>query len=274
MHRRRFPALPLPKPALWIAFALLAPALTGNPSAATTGESWEEVAGLQVLHAEENLSLARIFDSPDFLHQLVVPGAGEEAFVLDLKARSVAALPIAAITWTEDSLPVPDLAQAVDLGAFHNDEGIVSFDGDGGLYTIQPEPPLVGPISMEKFRAAKPDYVHAAAKYAPDAASVEALTKVKSPTRIVVFFGTWCSYCKKWLPHLMKTVEAAQNPALQLEFVGMSEDQSEPADLLREHDISLTPSFVVLQGGKELGRFEEEPLLSVEADLARILKVK
>ena len=246
--------------------------LVAVQGSALAQDVWEEVAGLQVVHADATLPLARIFDSPDYRHQLIVTDDG--GFVLDLKSKSVSALPADAIVWNEEDLPAPDMAQADELGLFLNEEGILSFEGDDGTYVVQPEPPLVGEISADKLRAAKPDYVHAASKYQPEAAMVAAISGVKTPTTIKVFFGTWCSYCKHWLPPLMKTVEAAKNPAIQLEFVGMSEDQSEPADLLGQYDVSLTPTFVILQNGEEVGRFEEEPLVSVEADLARYLGVE
>ena len=241
--------------------------------ASAQGEVWEEVAGLQVVMADASLPLARVFDSPDYLHQLVVPEDGGGAFVLDLKAQSVSSLPGEAISWSEDDLPVPDLAQASELGLFLNDEGILSFQGETGSYIVRPEPPLVGEITAEKLMASKPDYVHAAAKYVPGEKEIVALGKVKTPTVVKVFFGTWCSYCKHYLPQLMKTVQAANNPAIRIEYIGVSEDQSEPAELLGKYDVSLTPTFLVLQNGTELGRFEEEPLVSVEADLAHILKV-
>lgn len=251
---------------------LLAVGLVGT-SVLAQDEYWEEVAGLQVLRSDASLPLARVFDSPDYLHQLIVTEASGPAFVLDLKAQSVSSLDPEAIAWSEEDLPAPDLAQALELGLFLNDAGILSFQGATEGYVIQPEPPLVGELSAEKLMASKPDYAHAAEKYTPDAKVIAALSKVQSPTVIKVFFGTWCSYCKHYLPQLMKTVEASHNPAFHIEFIGVSEDQSEPADLLGKYDVSLTPTFVVLQNGEELGRFEEEPLVSVEADLARILKV-
>lgn len=253
--------------------AVLILALVGAAPVARA-DGWSEVAGLQVARADATLPLARIFDSPDFRHQLVVLNEESPALVLDLKAQSVSSLAASAIAWTDGDLPVPDLGQAVEVGTFLNDDGILGFELAEESYLVRPEPPLVGVITLEKLRAAKPDYVHAAQKFVPDESAVAAIAKVRTPTVVRVFFGTWCSYCKHWLPHLMKTVESAKNPAFTIELVGMSEDQSEPADLLRAHDISLTPTFVVLQGDEELGRIEEEPLVSIEADLARILGAK
>ncbi len=257
-----------------VGVAFAATALSSTAVLAEDGESWEEVAGLQLVLNDEVDGLARVFDSPDYQHQLVVPSGEVPAFVLALKAQTVAQLPAESIAWTESDMPIPSTGDAADLGMFFNDDGILSFDADAGHYVVQPEPPLVGTIAADVLAKHKPDYVHAAGKYKPDAESVAVLKAVKNPTTIKVFFGTWCSYCKHYLPHLMKAVEASGSDKFTIEYVGVSEDQSEPADLLGKHDVSLTPTFVVLQGGKELGRFEEEPIVSVEADLAHMLKGK
>jgi thiol-disulfide isomerase/thioredoxin len=130
---------------------------------------------------------------------------------------------------------------------------------------------MVGPVTPEALRRDKPEYFHAASKYVPAAADVKVLQAVTGETKIVVFFGTWCLICKHYLPHLLKTVEAAANPRITLEYVGVTEDHREPADLLKRYGVNATPTFVVLQGGKEIGRITEEPDDSVEADLAAIL---
>jgi thiol-disulfide isomerase/thioredoxin len=150
----------------------------------------------------------------------------------------------------------------------------MSFDGVADSYQVQPEPPLVGDISYEKLCSAKPDYVFASKSYAPDPKSIAALRKVATDTQIELYFGSWCSHCKHWVPRLMKVFDETGNPHLRVNVHAMSEDQSEPAESIRKHDVSKTPTFVVVQNGAELGRIEEEPLVSIEADLVRILNAK
>jgi thioredoxin 1 len=246
---------------------------TAPRKAAPAGaKGWDEAAGLQVMSEEALDPAARIFDSPDYKQQLLVPGEGGDAYLFDLKAKTYSVIPAASLSWTPDDLPVPpDPATAAPGGGYGTDGGVVSFKAGGKAWMIQPEPPLVGKVSLQQLREDKPDYVHAAARYHPDPAAIKVLQGVANDTQIVVFFGTWCTYCKHWLPRLLKTLETVNNPKITPEFVGLSEDQKEPADAIRQYGVTQTPTFIVLQGGKELGRIEENPKATVEGDLASIL---
>jgi len=265
------PALPVAGRAFLLLLLLATlPGWSAGQTAAGA-KPWDEAAGLQTFCADTLDSSARIFDSPDYQRQLVVPGNGASAFVLDLKPKTVQVVPRAALAWDSEDRVIPDLAQAADGGSFERVGDLVLFTAGDVNWKIAPEPPLVGRMSLEDLLQAKPDYAHAAAKYTPDEESVQRLQAVSAPTEIVVFFGTWCSYCKHWLPRFIKTLEVAQNPSITAEFIGMSDDQVEPRDLIGQYNISQTPSFIVLQGGKEIGRIEEKPDVSMEADLAMIL---
>jgi thiol-disulfide isomerase/thioredoxin len=239
----------------------------GNPSRAVP---WEESMGLQAVADDTVDADARIFDSPDYQRQLLLPGPAEDGFVLELKDRTVRRLPAVAIDWTPEGLPVPDLAKGVDAGGFFLLEGIVEFEADA-VWSIRPQPALVGAVTFDELRRQKPEYFHAAAKYRPDSTAVRTLRAVTGETRIVVFFGTWCLICKQYLPHFLRTLEAAANPRISAEYVGVTEDHRQPAELLEKHGVETTPTILVLQGGREIGRITEEPDDSVELDLALIL---
>jgi thiol-disulfide isomerase/thioredoxin len=260
--------------ALLLTAMLLAAAGSAGPALGQTAaqpKPWDESAGLQLLCADTLDTAARVFDSPDYQKQLIVPGGGASAYVLGLKALSVQVLPKKALRWDDNDMPIPDLAQGVDAGSFLRDADVITFAVEGSDLKVQPEPPLIGPLPVQKLLDNKPDYVHAAARYVPDAPSVKFLQGVGTETRIEVFFGTWCRFCKHWVPRLLSTLEAAKNQKISAEFVGMDEEQTQPADLIKKFGVTQTPTFIVLQGGKEVGRIEEKPQVSVEADLARIL---
>ncbi len=236
--------------------------------------AWEPAVGLLLTVADTLDPAGLIFDSPDFQRQLVVPGNGEEAFLLDLAAHAVLSLPRDSIVWSDEKLPVPDLAEALDIGGFLVDEGVVAFHVDGIELAVKPEPPLVGEVSLERLHTSKPDYVHTAGRYRPDPKVVEAVRGVGIPTEVAVFFGTWCVTCKQYLPEFMKIMEEADNPNIQVVYYGVSEDQLEPKEALKKYRNSATPAFIVLQGGREIGRIEHDPLDSIGLDLAHILGVR
>jgi thiol-disulfide isomerase/thioredoxin len=250
-----------------ISITLGAPAPAAAPAAA---DGWEESLGLEAVAGDSVDALARVFDSPDYQRQLLLPGGGGHAFLLGLKDQVVKVLPRAAVAWTAEDLAVPDVARGKDGGKLAKLAGEVTFDADGESWTIRPAPPLVGPITLEALRKAKPDYVRLADKYTPDPGAVKTIASARD-TRLVVFFGSWCLLCKKAVPQLLKTIEAAKNPGLALEFYGVTEDHGEPKDPIAKYSISTTPVFVVVRGGKEIGRITEKPDVSVEKDLALIL---
>jgi thioredoxin 1 len=234
---------------------------------------WDETLGLQAVLDDSVDAAARIFDSPDYQQQLLVPAGGDQVYLLGLKDQSVRLLPRNSVAWVADEEALPDPAKAQPGGRLTKISGEIAFDVADRRWTIRPEPPMVGLISMETLRKSKPDYLRLAAKYTPDPGAVKAISTAKD-TKVVVFFGSWCHVCKKWVPHFLKTLEAAKNPGLTVDLYGVTEDHLEPNDPIIKYGITTTPTFIVMRGGKEIGRITENPDVSVEKDLALIMAAK
>lgn len=249
--------------------------LGATPPAPTTAavDGWDETLGLEAVVGDSVDLLARVFDSPDYQRQLLVPGTGDQAFLLGLKDQVVKVLPRAAVAWTAEEQALPDAAQGTDGGKLAKLAGEVTFEAGGESWTIRPAPPMVGPIMLEALRKAKPDYVRLADKYVPDPGAVKSIASAP-PAQIVVFFGSWCLLCKKEVPRLLKTLDAAKNRGLVTEIYGVTEDHQEPKDPIANYSITTTPTFIIMRGGKEIGRITEKPDVSVEKDLALILAAK
>ncbi|MEM6792870.1 MAG: thioredoxin family protein [Acidobacteriota bacterium] len=112
--------------------------------------------------------------------------------------------------------------------------------------------------------------------YRPDAESVEALRSYGRPVRLTVSFGTWCGDSRRSVPRLLKALDLANNPNLELELVGIERGFTAPLDFVRRHRVTNVPTVVAAapaaQGGGEIGRFVENPRSEViEKDLAAIL---
>lgn len=255
---------------------LLAPACARaedpKPGAAPrkTLPAWSESAGWDLYRGGVEDGEARVFQSADFQKYLILPGAGDQVFVLTLKSKEVGRLPRTAVTVAGEALTLGAEAPAAEAPFTRKDSDIL-FTGGGVAFRLTPEPPLVGEISRADLLHKKRDYVAAARAYKPKSGAVSLLKNVSQPVEVVVFFGTWCSYCKEHLPRFLKALEAAGNPNIKTRFVGMSEDMSQPEALLNEYGISKTPTFVVSMGGKEIGRIVEEPKGAIEEDLALLL---
>jgi thiol-disulfide isomerase/thioredoxin len=232
--------------------------------------AWSEAAGWDLYRGGAEDGEARVFQSADFQKYLVVPGAGEEVFLLTLKSKEVGRLPRTALTVTGEELALGTATPAAEAPFTRKDSDIL-FTAGGTAFRLTPEPPLVGEISRADLLNKKRDYVAAARAYKPKSGAVSLLKNVSQPVEIVVFFGTWCSYCKEHLPRFLKALEAAGNPNIQARYIGMSEDMSQPEALLTEYGVSKTPTFVVSMGGRELGRIVEKPQGAIEEDLALLL---
>jgi thiol-disulfide isomerase/thioredoxin len=234
------------------------------------GPKWSEAAGWDLFFAGVEDGEARVFQSADFQRYLILPSGTKDAVVLSLKTKDVIVVPRAQIvTAGEDATMTGALPAAA--GQFTRAGSDITFSASGSAWKLAPEPPLVGEISKADLLNKKKDYVAAARAYRPKSTAVSLIKGVRQPIEITVFFGTWCSYCKHYLPGFMKTLDAAANPSITVKYVGISEDMSEPEALLTASAVTKTPTFIVASGGEEIGRIVEKPKATIEEDLAVLL---
>lgn len=74
------------------------------------------------------------------------------------------------------------------------------------------------------------------------------------------------------MPALLKTLDEAANPAIEVRLVSIRRGFDSPLDFVREHRVINVPTIIVSEDGREIGRIVETPAgASVEADLAAIL---
>ena len=131
---------------------------------------------------------------------------------------------------------------------------------------------LTGVIEPQMLTTTLPGYADGFASYQVDAQAVDVLKAIDVPTQIVVIIGTWCPDCHRETPHFMRIIEAAANPNIQVEYIGVDRSKQDPEGLAAKYAFSRIPTFIVKQQGNELGRIVERPKVSLEADLVEILK--
>jgi len=68
-----------------------------------------------------------------------------------------------------------------------------------------------------------------------------------------------------------RSVEAAANPALTVEFVAVAADLTEPKALISENGVTAAPEIIVYWMGSEIGRMRPEGGAAVEEDLANFI---
>lgn len=180
----------------------------------------------------------------------------------------VLAAPLAAAAAADPQAPAP-APSAADSSRIEHEKG----------------PYLIGPLTREVWSAFAPELEPEAASYQPSPDVVEALAAAGRDLRIVCVLGTWCSDSRREVPRFWKVMAACGLPpeSLQMLAVGRADDPAaaaweaqrglEPGYRAR-YGVELVPTFIVYEGGLELGRIVETPAVSLEADLAAILGVR
>ncbi|HEY7159836.1 MAG TPA: thioredoxin family protein, partial [Acidobacteriota bacterium] len=117
----------------------------------------------------------------------------------------------------------------------------------------------LGVISRKDILDGRKIYNQNYVDYVPKSDPVQAIHNCSQPVEIKVIFGDWCKDSKKHVPAFIKTMEFADNKAIQIVYINVDRQKKEPADLLQSLDIQSVPTFIVYSQGKEIGRVVESP---------------
>jgi thiol-disulfide isomerase/thioredoxin len=150
--------------------------------------------------------------------------------------------------------------------------GQITFQAEGRKVKLSPKSPLVGTQTLEKIIAHNPDYESRIKNYTPNEGAVTFLSQYTRKTQIQVYFGSWCSVCEAWVPRLVKSVQSAKNPALEMQFEAL------PKNFLSDttakvKGITGVPTIILVQDEKEIGRLNGRPEDgTMEEALAKLLQ--
>lgn len=97
---------------------------------------------------------------------------------------------------------------------------------------------------------------------------------IKTPYKIVVVGGTWCSDTQDLLPKYYVAMQRAGiNPDTNTELYFVNRDKNEPADVATKYAVTNIPVFIVYNAqGEEVGRITESVKVSIADDLLEILR--
>jgi len=132
-------------------------------------------------------------------------------------------------------------------------------------------PVLTGWLSESQLLSQAPGYQVEKDQYQLDQQSLDPLKNLAKDVQIIVFLGTWCLDSQREVPRFLKIIEAIQNSRISVKMLGLDRTKRDPGGIAEAHDIQFVPTFVVLQEGAEVGRIVEQPIVSIEHDLAEII---
>ena len=130
---------------------------------------------------------------------------------------------------------------------------------------------LVGSVGREAILEHCPSWTGRVAAYQPKPVALEKLRTLSQETLIEVYFGSWCPDSEVHVSEFFKVLDILDSPLVRTAYIGIPKDKTQRAPFFQAKDILRLPTFVVLLGGREVGRIVETPERSIEEDLARLL---
>ncbi len=219
-------------------------------------------------------------DSEDEDRRMAVLGESlGRAYVIDMKTKEVGELPLADFELHATGARSSARAGPVAVGrvtAVRDRRSMYHVVSAGErTIVISPHQGSAGPILLEELLEAAPSWRRRVSEYEPSSEAVEALRALDRDTEVTVVLGTWCGDSRNYVPKLLRSVEAAGNPHIQLDLVSIHRGFNEPADFIRGQQVTNVPTVIVRQAGEEIGRIVETPAAErIEQDLAAILNGK
>jgi len=107
--------------------------------------------------------------------------------------------------------------------------------------------------------------------HTPDFVLVEKTKPLLKDVTIETFMGTWCSDSQRDVPALFKILDAADFNFAKMELVAVSRDKITPQGFEAGKNIQQVPTIIFYKNEKEIGRFVEYAIETLEKDMYAIL---
>jgi thiol-disulfide isomerase/thioredoxin len=132
---------------------------------------------------------------------------------------------------------------------------------------------LIGFANKESFKQAPYDawFTQNFDTYNPNEATISSLKEMLNGITIKGFMGTWCGDSKRETPHFYKILELSNFNFKNLELVTVNRSKKTPDNLQKGFNIKRVPTFIFYKKGKEIGRYVEYAIESLEKDMLKIV---
>jgi hypothetical protein len=127
---------------------------------------------------------------------------------------------------------------------------------------------LIGYIAKDRIVEMATAADPSVASFTPSEVAQASFVALVDPVHVRMFLVASRPADLKLAADVGRAVEAAANPALTAEFVGVAADLSEPKALISENAVTAAPEIVVYWMGSEVGRMRPEAGAAIDTDLA------
>ncbi len=217
---------------------------------------------------------ARIYRSTQAFAYLVVAEPFDVAVLVLQRKRCVEGVtPEEMAERTDGGVDVKKDVVPCSLGSFRIEGPDVAFKVGDLQARLRPKPPLEGRHPAAELVQHTPEYARAAKAYKPDPATMRVLKGTSKKAKVVLFFGSWCTFCNRFLPNAMRVEEEMKDTTVEFEYVGLppppaawvSEDAS-------QNNVKKLITGLIYIDGREVGRLVGEPWIRPERSLLPYLR--
>jgi hypothetical protein len=141
-----------------------------------------------------------------------------------------------------------------------------------GYSTVDADGNRVGRISLSSWgKTVGGEWFNAGyTNYEPNASALDALRKLPPGTTFIAFGGSWCEDTQKLLPQFIKVTDLCRIPRSSITVYFLSRNKTSPEGFESQYGIFNTPTFIILNNGREIGRITQNISSSMENDLVEI----
>ncbi len=135
---------------------------------------------------------------------------------------------------------------------------------------IRQRPFQLGPKSGAELLESNAGYRWTANRFTPDATAMKRLKGQRKPVRVLTFFGSWCSHCKRHLPLLLKVEQGLQGGKIKFDYYGLPNGFGDEPEA-KKYGINGVPTAILFEGDQEIGRVPASQWSSPELALDLLL---
>ena len=150
---------------------------------------------------------------------------------------------------TLDKLPN---VQVIETGAFAMNDGLPVFQVEGRNGVFIKKPPLLGAQDRTGLIGHDPTYGQRSEMYQPVRQYLDILKNIEQDVEVKIFFGSWCSVCAEFVPHILSVQNALTGSKVTFTFHGLPQDFDDAE--AKRMKVSSVPTGIIMQDGKEIGR--------------------
>ncbi|QSS97566.1 TlpA family protein disulfide reductase [Psychroflexus sp. ALD_RP9] len=140
---------------------------------------------------------------------------------------------------------------------------------------------MLGEFSLEELKSTKNStwYLKEYKSYNPNNRVVNQIASLDNldELNIEIYLGTWCPDSRRELPRLVKILDLINFDKDELKMIGVTRSKKVPEitkEKAKQLNIINVPTIIVYKNGKELNRYVEFAVETIEKDLFKIMAEK